>query len=174
MKTGDGATHRGFESHSLRQKSSTPAGVLLFWRRDGIRKDVPGPWPGEKKCPVDTFLVRGRIPGFPNAVRRTVGGKANAMNSSPTGSIFLLTKRRDSKGRPRRSLGKSVLRTLSFVRVPDYRCQCICYGGSSCNIYIPRMSPINSSIVSAIPTAPASSISSTFPYPQPTPMAGIP
>ena len=24
LKTGDGATHRGFESHSLRQKSSTP------------------------------------------------------------------------------------------------------------------------------------------------------
>ena len=60
-----------------------------------------------KKCPVDTFLVRGRIPGFPNAVRRTVGGKANVMKPSPTGGSFSLTKRRDSKGRPRRSLGKN-------------------------------------------------------------------
>ena len=33
LKTGDGATHRGFESHSLRQTPSTPKsvdGVLLF------------------------------------------------------------------------------------------------------------------------------------------------
>ena len=55
LKTGDGATHRGFESHSLRQKSSTPAGVLLFWRRDGIRKDVPGLWPGEKSVQWTLF-----------------------------------------------------------------------------------------------------------------------
>ena len=42
----------------------------------GIRKDGPGE-ARAKKCPVDTFLVRGRIPAFPNAVHRTVGGKAN-------------------------------------------------------------------------------------------------
>lgn len=43
-----------------------------------------------KKCPVDTFLVRGRIPAFPNAVRRTVGGKANVMKPSPTRGRFFV------------------------------------------------------------------------------------
>ena len=27
-----------------------------------------------KKCPGDTFLARGRVPGVPNASRRDVGG----------------------------------------------------------------------------------------------------
>ena len=27
-----------------------------------------------KKCPVDTFLARGKVPLFPGAVRRTVNG----------------------------------------------------------------------------------------------------
>ena len=43
-----------------------------------------------KNCPVDTFLVRGRIPGFPNAVRRTVGGKANAIKLSPIRGHFFV------------------------------------------------------------------------------------
>ena len=30
LKTGDGATHRGFESHSLRQKENHPVGVVFF------------------------------------------------------------------------------------------------------------------------------------------------
>ena len=30
MKTGDGATHRGFESHSLRHKAASPVRVGLF------------------------------------------------------------------------------------------------------------------------------------------------
>ena len=30
LKTGDGATHRGFESHSLRQNSSTQLGWNFF------------------------------------------------------------------------------------------------------------------------------------------------
>ena len=75
--------------------------------------------PGEN-CPVDTFLVRGRIPAFPNAVRRTVGGKANAIKPAPSGGAFLLTKRRDSKGRPRRSLGKNCpVDTCSFEKIQN-------------------------------------------------------
>ena len=37
LKTSDGATHRGFESHSLRQKSSTPWGgtFLAEWDSKG-------------------------------------------------------------------------------------------------------------------------------------------
>lgn len=56
----------------------TPAfvGAVFFGGGGGIRKDGPGE-ARAKKCPADTFLVRGRIPAFPNAVRRTVGGKAN-------------------------------------------------------------------------------------------------
>ena len=36
LKTGDGATHRGFESHSLRQ-IRTPAGVRIFYM---LRREV--------------------------------------------------------------------------------------------------------------------------------------
>ena len=42
------------------KKQDTPTGCPVFWRGSGIRKD--GPTGGRvKKCPVDTFLVRGRI-----------------------------------------------------------------------------------------------------------------
>jgi hypothetical protein len=38
---------------------------------EGTRKD--GPTEGRvKKCPVDTFLVRGKVPLFQSAVCRTV------------------------------------------------------------------------------------------------------
>ena len=40
LKTGDGATHRGFESHSLRQKKPTTQRVVdFFWQKriDSLR-----------------------------------------------------------------------------------------------------------------------------------------
>ena len=75
--------------------------------------------PGEKLS-GGQFLARGRIPGFPNAVRRTVGGKANVIKPAPTGGAFLLTKRRDSKGRPGRSLGKNCpVDTCSFEKIQN-------------------------------------------------------
>ena len=164
MKTGDGATHRGFESHSLRQQKSAPIRGRFFVNEEAgferatqaqpgeklsggqflargrilgfpnaVRRTVGGKANAIKPAPIrghffvneeagferatqaqpgeklsgGQFLARGRIPAFPNAVRRTVGGKANVMKPSPTGGTFLLTKRRDSKGRPRRSLGKN-------------------------------------------------------------------
>ena len=39
---------------------------------------------------MDTFLVRGRILGFLNAVRRTVGGKANVIKPSPIRGHFFV------------------------------------------------------------------------------------
>ena len=43
-----------------------PSGGYFFWRSSGIRKD--GSTEGRvKKCPVDTFLVRGRIHILMNA-----------------------------------------------------------------------------------------------------------
>ena len=61
LKTGDGATHRGFESHSLRQKSSPPSGWGAFLAEGGIQKGGTRPQTGVTKCPVDTWLARGRI-----------------------------------------------------------------------------------------------------------------
>ena len=57
----------GFESLLLRQKEGHPNGVsFLLAEQQRIRKD--GPTEGRvKKCPVDTFLVRGRIHRLMNA-----------------------------------------------------------------------------------------------------------
>ena len=38
LKTSDAATHRGFESHSLRQKADILTGYLLFLLRRGLQK----------------------------------------------------------------------------------------------------------------------------------------
>ena len=89
LKTGDGATHRGFESHSLRQQKSAPIRGHFFVNEEAEFERATQAQPG-KNCPVDTFLVRGRIPGFPNAVRRTVGGKANAIKPSPIRGRFFV------------------------------------------------------------------------------------
>ena len=72
LKTGDGATHRGFESHSLRQKGSPPKGWGSFLAEGGIRK-AGHSVAGVKKCPVDTFLGRGRIHCLMNAPGTGVG-----------------------------------------------------------------------------------------------------
>ena len=55
-----------------------PARVLFLWRRCGIRKGDPGK-ARVNKCPVDTYLARGRIPAFRGAVRRTVNRKAEVI-----------------------------------------------------------------------------------------------
>ena len=55
-------------------RKTAPHGAVFLGGGGGIRKDGPGE-ARAKKCPVDTFLVRGRIPAFPKAVRRTVGEK---------------------------------------------------------------------------------------------------
>ena len=88
LKTGDGATHRGFESHSLRQQKSAPIRGHFFVNEEAGFERATRAQPGEKLS-GGQFLARGRIPGFPNAVRRTVGGKANVMKQSPTGGTFL-------------------------------------------------------------------------------------
>ena len=55
--------------HDLHQ--NTLLGVLFIYGDNGIRKS--GPTEGRvKKCPVDTFLARGRIQRSMAAVRRTV------------------------------------------------------------------------------------------------------
>ena len=54
------------------KKKDTPKGVLLFGSAAGIRKD--GLPKGQvNKCPVDTFLVRGRIHSLMNAPSMGVG-----------------------------------------------------------------------------------------------------
>ena len=54
LKTGDGATHRGFESHSLRQIiMTTPCGWSLLFHGSGIRMT-------EYNCPVDSCLIPAR------------------------------------------------------------------------------------------------------------------
>ena len=61
-----GSEGRGFESHYPPHKKDTHPGVF-FYGINGIRKS--GPTIGRaKKCPVDTFLARGRIHGTQAAV----------------------------------------------------------------------------------------------------------
>ena len=55
------------------QNNPHPFGWGLFWLCGGIRKDDPTVG-RVKKCPVDTFLVRGRIPVHPVASRRDIDG----------------------------------------------------------------------------------------------------
>ena len=60
LKTSDGATHRGFESHSLRQNNAHPIRGGHYFI--GVGFDEGGRAIGKvRKCPVDTFLARGRI-----------------------------------------------------------------------------------------------------------------
>ena len=89
MKTGDGATHRGFESHSLRQQKSAPIRGHFFVNEEAGFERATQAQPGEKLS-GGQFLARGRIPAFPNAVRRTVGGKANAINPAPIRGHFFV------------------------------------------------------------------------------------
>ena len=89
MKTGDGATHRGFESHSLRQQKSAPIWGRFFVNEEAGFERATQAQPGEKLS-GGQFLARGRIPAFPNAVRRTVGGKANAIKPAPIRGRFFV------------------------------------------------------------------------------------
>ena len=69
-----GSEGRGFESHYPPQKrTGHPKGVLFFSVAD-MGFEESGPTAGRaKKCPVDTFLARGRIPAPLTASRRDVG-----------------------------------------------------------------------------------------------------
>ena len=48
LKTGDGATHRGFESHSLRQQKSAPIRGRFFVNEEAGFKRATQAQPGEK------------------------------------------------------------------------------------------------------------------------------
>ena len=48
MKTGDGATHRGFESHSLRQQKSAPIRGHFFVNEEAGFEMATQAQPGEK------------------------------------------------------------------------------------------------------------------------------
>ena len=50
----------GSNPSSSAKKKATPFGVAFLFARLGIRKGGTSPQTGVKKCPVDTFLARGR------------------------------------------------------------------------------------------------------------------
>ena len=58
LKTGDGATHRGFESHSLRQNESTPFGCAFFAITDSLScvQDLQKSIPPKGNCPNPIFV----------------------------------------------------------------------------------------------------------------------
>ena len=74
LKTGDGATHRGFESHSLRQNTPHPIrGAEYFNIEVGFKEG--GLAVGKaKNMPVACFLGRGRI-------HRPLGAPGRGVNS---------------------------------------------------------------------------------------------
>ena len=90
------------------KKAVTHLGNRFFDSPGGTRKD--GPTEGRaKKCPVDTFLVRGRVPCFADASATDVD--ANQLQVSPKSSermASFLVWGRDSKGRPDQREGKKV------------------------------------------------------------------
>ena len=55
------------------RKKNRSKWIGSFFCDNGIRKSDPTAG-RVKKCPGDTFLARGRVPGVPNASRRGVGG----------------------------------------------------------------------------------------------------
>ena len=70
---GSGPRGLGFESRYSDQNSGDHICGRRNFLRIGIRKDGTSAHTGVKKCPVDTFLVRGRIHSFQNASRGNVG-----------------------------------------------------------------------------------------------------
>ena len=65
---------QGFESLPAYQKNQIPIRVSGFFNTPaGTRKGGPSE-ARVKKCPVDTFLARGRVPRTPDASRRDVDG----------------------------------------------------------------------------------------------------
>ena len=88
----------GFESLLLRQKAGHPMGVPRFFRcAAGIRKD--GPTGGRaKKCPADTFFVRGRIHSLMNAPGTGVGRRlSNAAKKQNKSALRWRSHRRGAK-----------------------------------------------------------------------------
>ena len=73
LKTGDGVTHRGFESHSLRQKEHHPAGGVLFGFEQGFERTAPV-YTLVQKVSSGHFLVRGRIHVHPAVSRGDIDG----------------------------------------------------------------------------------------------------
>ena len=69
-----GSEGRGFESHYPPQKrTGHPKGVLFFSVADMGFEESGAPEGWAKKCPVDSFLARGRIPVQLTASHRDVG-----------------------------------------------------------------------------------------------------
>ena len=64
---GSGPRGLGFESRYSDQKSGDRFCGYRIFLHIGIRKDGTSPKTGAKKCPVDAFLVRERIPGLLDA-----------------------------------------------------------------------------------------------------------
>ena len=123
MKTGDGATHRGFESHSLRQQKSAPVRGHFFVNEEAGFERATQAQPGEKLS-GGQFLARGRIPGFPNAVRRTVGGKANARKPAPIRGRFFVNEEAGFERAPQAQAGKKLSGgRLFFCENPELNCE---------------------------------------------------
>ena len=79
--------------------------------------------PGEKLS-GGQFLARGRIPAFPNAVRRTVGGKANAIKPAPIRGHFFVNEEagfeRATQAQPGEKLSGG---RLFFCENPELNCE---------------------------------------------------
>ena len=72
LKTGDGATHRGFESHSLRHDTGHLAG--FFWVQPGVRFSFGFPRPGPLNPPL-----RGDLPQSDGASRLIIHHDLNVL-----------------------------------------------------------------------------------------------
>ena len=65
-----GSGIRGFESHHPPHKKRQTVGSVFFYG-PGMGFEEPGPCAARvKKCPGDTFLGQGRIPGCRSAIRK--------------------------------------------------------------------------------------------------------
>ena len=65
-------------THPIKEKH--PLWVLFFYGVDGTRRERPAIGRA-KKCPVDTFLARGRVPCASERTRMGVGGSAESGRS---------------------------------------------------------------------------------------------
>ena len=120
LKTGDGATHRGFESHSLRQTSFMPgASYACFrWTEKGRRKRFvcradSGQWYPPKNGEVDGWVDPRRrmmlnVTSFSNMIH-TKADVTNASNKMriKRRKLFLPTIR-GSQSPPKRYLGREL------------------------------------------------------------------
>ena len=67
LKTGDSERNLGFESLTLRHKKTPPSGGFFIGGEFKRFEEAGLTVGGVKKCPVDTFLGRGRIHAHPDA-----------------------------------------------------------------------------------------------------------